>query len=308
MSNKSQILQAWEHVASDFQQATRASCKGGSLSYIYRLQTGAKGNLVFSQGRVESWRKYTVVLTYFYDCGYNVFMQDHLGQGDSARLTSAREKGHIDDFATFVEDLNQFTAQVVEPLAPGLETILCGHSMGAAIGTLACLQQPHYYAKLVCLSPMYAIQAPLPQGLAKRVINWGCLLGAQSQYFFGQGPYAVEDFADNRITRDAAQYSAFLQMREQYPQTKLGGVTFGWLHAALRAMSQIEQQIDTLEMPVLVMLAGADKIVDNRQALAYQARIDNIQLVKVPDAKHELLFELPAVRDFTLQTVRDFIC
>ena len=74
---------------------------------------------VVQQGRGEFIEKYAVeVVGELLDRGYAVQALDWRGQGLSERPLADPDKGHIDDFATYLDDFQAFMSEVVAPAAP----------------------------------------------------------------------------------------------------------------------------------------------------------------------------------------------
>ena len=92
-----------------------------------------KGSVVLLTGRGEFIEKYaTEVVGELLGRGYCVYALDWRGQGLSDRPLADRGKGHIDNFSTYMADLQLFLDKVVAPAAPRPILALC-HSMGAHI-------------------------------------------------------------------------------------------------------------------------------------------------------------------------------
>src|SRR5262245_21451406 len=95
--------------------------------------TRARGSVIVLPGRGEFIEKYaTEIVGELLGRGYCVFAMDWRGQGLSDRPLADRGKGHIDNFSTYMADLQLFLDKVVAPAAPRPVLLLC-HSMGAHI-------------------------------------------------------------------------------------------------------------------------------------------------------------------------------
>lgn len=306
-SYQSSIQAFWQHQVQQGQLFTRDQL---NLAYAYVLHPQSIGSIVISSGRIEAYLKYKEVVFDLYQNGYSVFIHDHRGQGLSARMTDNPHMGYVDDFSDYIADLALFMQKVVLSNSQHQPNLLC-HSMGSAIGALYCLTYPKDFKQVVFLSPMFGIRPALPSWLAGLLIKshftFGKLLGRQYDYFVGQSNYVNHEFAKNRLTHSEVRYAIFRQEYQDAPQIQLGGITGHWLHAAAKAMDEIENRAHEWQMPALVIQAGADLVVDNIRQTKVVAKLNACQLQVISGAKHELLMEQDQFRIPTLQGVLDFL-
>lgn len=87
---------------------------------------------------------------------------------------------------------------------------------------------------------------------------------------------------------------------------KLGGVTYNWLRAAIRATEQLEQQASEVQTRILVLQAGGDQIIDNEAQDHLCAMMPRCQLKPVSGARHELLMEADKYRQQAMQAILAF--
>jgi lysophospholipase len=81
------------------------------------------------------------------------------------------------------------------------------------------------------------------------------------------------------------------------PALQIGGPTSGWLVEAFKTMSSFtSSRLQELTIPVLVVSAEAETIVDNASHIRICGQLPNAQLRVVAGAKHELLHETDAIR------------
>lgn len=265
-----------------------------SLAYAYVLHPQARGTVLISSGRIEGYLKYKETLFDLYQNHFNVFALDHRGQGLSGRMSRNPQQGLVTDFDDYVSDLKTFYDGWVRP-ASAQPPFLLGHSMGAAIGTLYLLKYPRDFQAAAFSAPMYGIKSPIPLFVARALIQVGLrlnkLLSERPWYFIGQSDYLALPFALNQLTHSPLRYRLFREEYEKQPTLKLGGVTFQWLAAALKAMTHIEQQAHRLDTPLLVLQAGADSVVDNRKQDRICELMPHCRRRCFEGARHELLME-----------------
>ncbi len=279
---------------------------GVCIAYAYVLHPASIGSIVISSGRIECFLKYKELIFDLFQNGYSVFIHDHRGQGLSGRMLSNTQLGYVKDFDDYVIDFHLFVEQVVSKYSQQQPLLLC-HSMGAAIGALHILRHPTVFKKAVFCAPMFGIRPTLPKWLASILLAAHTRLSSESNYFWGQRDYLAVPFMTNSLTHSAVRYDIFRQLYRANPNLMLGGVTSSWLSAALRAMKQISLGKENFAIPALIVQAGNDLVVSNKAQNINAARINNIRLVAIDKAKHELLMEQDLYRNQCLCYALDFL-
>lgn len=272
--------------------------------------------IVISTGRSESVVKYAEFIFELYQNGYSVFIMDHQGQGLSSRLLVNPQIGFVNKFDDYVEDLNGLLDKVLTPLLvkhkqTELPKVLLCHSMGGAIGTLYVQKYPMTFTKLILSAPMLGVVAPLPEWFTKfivtTVLKLRALLKLPTVYFWGQGDYQAGPFNNNLLTNSEVRYKVFREMMVSYPQNQLGGISFEWLLQAIIGMRLARARAKSILLPTLVLQAQQEQIVDNKVMKQFASDVPNAQLLIVPNAQHELLFEQDEARTITLTKILDFL-
>jgi lysophospholipase len=279
------------------------------IRYAYVVHPQAIGSVAVSSGRIETLIKYKEVVFDLYNNGYSVFIHDHRGQGLSGRMTANPQQGYVEDFVDFVADFKVFYDQIITPNSQHKPLMLC-HSMGGTIGTLYALTYPDDFAKIALSAPMFGVRPALPDWLGKFLISSNLLvsrcLGSHPRFFMGQGDYQAESFADNILTHSQPRYQIFIDEYEAQPEVKLGGITTQWLKAAVTAMDSVKQQAGQFALPMLLIQAGADKIVDNQSQDQVAALVPHCQKLVIAGASHELLMEVDEYRQRCFAAILEF--
>ncbi|MFC3031998.1 alpha/beta fold hydrolase [Pseudoalteromonas fenneropenaei] len=282
------------------------------LFYCYHIPPTAKHAVFVCQGRIECAKKYRELLWELSENGYAVFTLDHLGQGNSDRLCQDTQKGHINNFNQYYQGVKQFFEQVIQPKFAN-QVMILAHSMGGAIACqfLASLgaRQTEYCRGVYLSAPMFAIDTgSKPLWLVTLLAKLAVLCGASERYAVGQGPYAAKSFNDNELTHSRIRYRLFRSLYAEEPQLQLGGITYGWLNAALNAMSQLPQAAPLL--PCYIASASGDTIVKSaahRQLhQVWSQQYGQCKLLHIEGAKHELLFEQDCWRNLVMQAFYHF--
>lgn len=267
--------------------------QGVRIHTAWIIHPQSRGTIVISSGRTEGSIKYKEVFYDLYQNGFSVFTLDHRGQGQSGRMASNPDKGHVEDFSFFVSDLHAFVVQKVLPQSQQQPQLLC-HSMGCAIGALYLLSYPDTFAKVVFSSPMFGINAPIPYWLAKGVLAtqdlFNSVLSDEPWYFLGQGDKKPEPFEGNDVTHSEVRYQISVAEFEE-ANAALGGITGQWLKSSIWAMQYIEEHASSISTPSLLLQSGGDTVVDNKVQEKVCTAMPDCQLVVIPEARHELLLE-----------------
>lgn len=320
LSNENTLPERYKNALPQFvdtqvEQGQWERTDGKFLHYRYVLNPEAKAWIVIMQGRAESAAKYTELMEELYQNAYSVFTFDHIGQGQSSRLTENPQHGYINDFDDYVLDANDLVTKVIQALRmqhkqANTPQYLLAHSMGGAIATMFLHRYPNVFDKAVLCSPMYKIQSPIPEAAARHLVSAGAqmqqILGIQSGYFLGQDDFETVDFSDNKLTSCQVRYEWFRGYYHDNIEQRLGGVTFQWLAAALSAMEYIEQNAKEIVTPILGFRAMADEIVDNPEIEKIFTDFSHAHLVDIEGAKHEILFEKDKLRHEALKQILAF--
>jgi len=274
--------------------------------------SSAVGTVLFLNGRTEYMEKYGEVFEALSERGFTVYSLDWRGQGLSDRLLPDRQKGHVGDFDDYLRDLEQLMTIVPErrPTAP---FVLLGHSMGGHLALRYSVRHPDQVARAVLSAPMIDIQVPkwLPPRLLRWLVAAALRRGRSDRYVFGSGPLSARDrrFAGNPLTSDRMRFQRNVDLIERDPRLALGGVTYGWLSAALRSIDEMAAPAfaRALRLPLLMVTAAEDRIVSRRAQEAFCRRAPDCGQLTIEGARHELLVETDARRAQFWRAFDDFI-
>ena len=267
-------------------------------------------SLLLLTGRTEFLEKYEDVFVALRDRGFRVATLEWRGQGASDRLITDRRRGHARDFGDFQRDLASLEALAAAHLPQPWYAL--AHSMGCIVLLEALAAAPDRVAKAALCAPFLGIAAAPP---LKRLAPWlsraACHLGFATRYVPGHGdaPAAGDDPHDNVLTSDADRFRLYRQRCRRHDDLMLGGVTWGWLAAALQAVGRLERP-DVLERtttPLLLLEAGNERVVDRGALARAAARLPDAQIVRLDGAEHELLMEADPIRDRVFNAIDDFL-
>lgn len=283
----------------------------------WRPEGAVRGTVTLVTGRAEFIEKYQETAETWMARGFQVFALDWRNQGLSGRPLPNRQKHHLLSFSTLRDDLAFFIDHVVTPESDG-PSVLMAHSMGGLVATLYLSTYPERFRAAVLSAPMYAINFRIPGGLrlpvavARVLAEAACAAGLSTRYAPGRGDYDPAEAAftpENVITSDPQRYAAFHGPYGARPELRVGGVTWGWLRAALRASANVQRSLplDEVMTPVLLLSAPGDEVVDARAHHVVARRFRDCTLLEYPLARHELLMERDSIRDAVWSDIDEFL-
>ena len=253
-----------------------------------------RGSVVLLQGRAEFIEKYsTEVMGELLNRGFSVFAVDLRGQGLSDRPLPDHDKGHVDDFDTYVADLEQFLVEIVAPAAPRPVLALSHSTSGNVLLRYLTERGAGPFAGSLCVSPMTGLCRALPIALLTETLSpFGI---RDTAYMAWTGPYdpSHRRFEGNDVTSDETRYRFTDLWFKADPRLSLGGPTIGWLKQAQRSIDRLFSpgMLERISIPLVIMSAAADKVVDIASHKATVARVRGAMHCSVDGAKHEILME-----------------
>jgi len=290
-------------VASTYRPADRygfIDSAGGRLRVaVWNASGTARGSVVLLGGRGEFAEKYaTETVGELLGRGFAVLSMDWRGQGLSSRPLADRDKGHIDDFATYVADFKLFLETVVVPAAPR-PALLLAHSTGGHIALRALAEQGSGpLAAGLIVSPLTRLKSAALLRTAFALIPERPFF--DERYVVGTGPYAATShpFAANDLTHDERRFRFTRQWFGADPRLTLGGPTIGWTRQALRSMRRADAAgyFERVALPIVLLSGTEDTVVDIESHAAVAARLGNAERVVLPGARHEIMMETDPIR------------
>ena len=262
---------------------------------------GAKGTVLIFPGRTEYVEKYGRTAKDFAARGFASVAIDWRGQGIADRLLENRAIGHVDVFEDYQLDVKAMLSHV-EKLNLPKPYFLLGHSMGGCIG-LRSVYDGLPVDGVAFSAPMWGIK----MSPALRPIAWG--LSSVSKPLGFSGVFAPGQQAetyvlratpeDNTLTSDASAFEMLQAQLKAYPDLALGGPSLHWLNEALREMRALAQK-PSPDLPCITFLGSDEDIVDPHRIHDRMGRWDSGELVILDRGRHEVLMEVPPIRDRVL--------
>ncbi len=254
---------------------------------------GARAVVAIVHGYAEHGARYAHVAAALRDHGMAAIALDLRGHG-----RSPGRRGHVRRFADYGADVVQLLDRAGEfaaahgPAGQPLPVFLLGHSMGGLVIldllTAADRARPEL-AGVVLSSPLLGLgrRITIAERLAARVLDviWpSCPLPS------GLDPSAV--------CRDPE-----LQARYGADELVFRTTTPRWFREATRAMARVHAATLPQGLPVLLMFASVDKVVDADATRRFAAAHAVGDVVAFDDTYHELFNDLPERRDAVIDCV-----
>ena len=274
----------------------------------------AKAVVICLPGFREFGEKYFELSHDMLSRDYAFFVIDWLGQGGSDHLLEDPHKVHSLGFEQNVKDLNQLIEDHIKPGTPNLSAVFLGHSMGGHLGLrylhghqddyikaaafsapliniIQFASYPSWLVNAVCAVMQFKGSAYIPGGAT--VADLKRALGP------GQGDYSSDPLRD-QIHYLWYDKSADLQVK---------GPTYAWLYQMAKSCAVLHNSdyLSKIKTPVMIGIAGQDKIVSSNSTRKLCARLPKGEIVEFPTAKHEILMEKDEIRDNFLSGFDDFM-
>lgn len=207
--------------------------------------------IAFVHGYFEHSGRYREIAEHFAIRGYTCCAMDLRGHGHSEGV-----RGHVTDFSSYSDDLGRLLSTIREE--PGVRDIfLVGHSVGGLIALAYAIGRTDLSGVAVS-SPYLRNAVPLPGPLLAALP----LVAPLAPKLKIRGRLAAAT-----VSRDPSVVAAYASDPLVFRH-----ITLGWALAAVRAQRATLDRAPRLELPLLVMAAGADRVADPSAAREFYER------------------------------------
>ncbi|WP_448663604.1 alpha/beta fold hydrolase [Sphingomonas sp. CJ20] len=281
----------------------------GLRTFSWPAETASpRGSILFQTGRGDIFEKYLETFAHWHAQGWSITAFDWRGQGGSGRLTPAGDCGHIESFDDFIADLRAFYAQW-HAQTPGPHVVM-GHSMGGHLVLRGVVEGAIAPDAVVLVAPMLGFRSPFGS-LGERMARILGGLGnpARRAWKGNEKPYTT-DTRSSLLTHDAERYADEIWWQTHDPSILTGPPSWRWVIEAFRSMRETaaNPRLKAVRVPVLMLVANADGLVDARAALRIAPDLPDARVVTFgPESAHEILREADPVRDRALAEIDGFL-
>ena len=256
-----------------------------------------RGTVMVAIGRSEFIEAYFEVVRDLLARRFEVIVFDWRGQGRSDRELVAGRRGHVSSFKGYGRDLLAIETQILRVFAPRPWFAL-GHSMGGALLLEQARAGTSPFERLVLAAPMIGIPLRHRTGQAAVIRAMNAVgLGTLPVPGGSESSPLLRDFGGNVLTSDRRQYARLAAAVAQLPNLTVGSPTVRWLKNALDLTARFDDPrypVATL-LPVLIVAAGADRIVDTAATERFGIRLKAGRCITLPYARHQLIMERPDI-------------
>jgi len=215
---------------------------GIRIFYRHYQAVPEQARMVIAHGLGEHSGRYGNVIERVVPNGFSVWAPDHRGHG-----RSGGRRGHVLNFVQYLSDLRLTVELVKKDMPGGMPCFLLGHSMGGLIALYFAQRHPEHIDGVVASSPGLGLAIEIPP--LKKVI------GSLMSYVW-PGLTMGNELDATKISRDSNVVSAY----EDDPLVH-GRISVRLFTEFLAAMESVNQQASTLNVPVLMQVAGDDYLV-----------------------------------------------
>jgi alpha-beta hydrolase superfamily lysophospholipase len=260
-----------------------------SLFFNTLPSASSKASVVFLHGVGEHIGRYEAIFRSFAAQGYSCFGFDQRGFGQSEG-----ERGHINSFAEYVDDLARFIDEIVNKDAK-IPVFLFGHSMGTLVTLAYALQYSTKIRGLVISS--------CPLKFAYWLANFGGLLADALSEIAPQ--VKIPNMIDpDELTDDPLVIEAF-----KHDPYIVKDVSLSWLHEFKLTQKNILLNANRILLPTLICHGDADPIAAAAGAELLYEKLgsDDKSLIIFNGLKHELLNHLSDERAQVLKKIFEWL-
>jgi acylglycerol lipase len=248
----------------------------GGLSIFYQawVPESYRASLAIAHGLGEHSGRYAHLAGFLNEKGIACFALDHRGHG-----RSGGRRGHVMSFSEYLDDMEAFW-KIVREKNSGRKTFALGHSMGGLIATLWAMRHPEGLAGLIISSAAYAVKieaSPVKLALGRFFSRYAPSLSMSN----GIDP--------NNISRDKDVVRRYIEDPLVHDK-----VSARWYTSFMQAMEDCNERASELNVPILIMQSGNDRLVDPEGAPRFHSKVGSgDKTLKIWDGFfHEMFNEL----------------
>lgn len=241
------------------------------------------GNLIVTHGISEHSESYHSFASKLNQHGWNVYAWDLRGHG-----RSEGQRGYVSSFDEYEKDLRYFSRYLHKSyIKKDLPSVAFGHSMGGLITTKYFIAYGRTeFSGCVLSSPAMGINIEVPAWKAKaaKLANdWLPRLTLPSEIEFtdlNRDPDLLEFYPRDPLRHEKVSPRLYMGMMDSF--------------------NQLPQLVGEIQLPLLMQLAGLDKVVDSESAKAVFEKIGSPikKLIVYENSLHEIYNDLENMQVF----------
>ncbi len=305
---QSRICEVEETLSRYSQEGTFKSFDGLNIFYRNYLAENPVGSIVIVHGFTEYCKKYTELVWYFINQGYNVFTYDHRGHGLSERQVEGYILAHVNSFEDYVKDLEMFIEEVVVKQG-GTENInIFSHSMGGSVTTLYLMRCGGRISRALLSSPMvYPFTSDCPIAVLKLMLKYHARKNGWAARFKYASDFNPDHPFDKSHDTSYPRFRHNLDVRLSDVRYQTSASTNRWMYEAVTVGKKMlrTKDLKKIKAKVLVISSGADTVVRPKPQKKLADRLE-CGFMKIEGAKHSAFICASPKLESYLKTVFEF--
>ena len=280
-------------------------------TYVQPAVGKARGSILWLGGRGDIVEKYIETLDGWSRAGWSITSFDWRGQGGSGRVGGNPNVGHIDDYATWIDDLAEFYAKWAGH-EPGPHVVM-GHSMGGHLLLRTLVEKRIAPDRVVLVAPMLGFETgiiPFPVAFWVSRVMAKIRNELRPAWKHNEKPSPPNASRRAYLSHDKDRYDDELWWKEKYPSLALGPPSWRWLASAYSSIAGMNRAgaVEHITTPVLILCAEEDQLVSAKAIHKFAVRLPNVTLVVFgDDTAHEILREADGPRNRALAAISEFL-
>lgn len=254
--------------------AAHTASDGYRWQYRYYPAVNPLARVVYLHGIQSHGGWYEGSCSHLAQAGFDVYCLDRRGSGlnEQARGDTPSFRRLLDDIAEFLRELKQ--------RQPHARTMLLAVSWGGKLAAALQRRHPGLTDALALLCPGFIPQVSPPFGQRLRILL--------SRLFRPRRLFPIP-LNDPELFTQTPRWLEFLRQ----DKLALHEATARFLVESARLDAYLRFVPKHVRVPVLLMLAGRDRIIDNARTVAYVQKFSGPekQIIEFPEAHHTLEFE-----------------
>ncbi len=229
---------------------TLTSTDGVKIFYRHYPAESERARMVIAHGLGEHSGRYGNVVDRMLPKGVSIWVPDHRGHGQSDG-----RRGHVLNFSQYLSDLRLSVDLAGEGRPEGMRCFLLGHSMGGLIAIDFAQRFPELIDGVIASSPALGMAIEIP-GLKK-------VLGSLMSFIW-PGLTMGNELDAARVSHDPEVVNAY----ETDPLVH-DRVSARFFTEFLATMETVNERASTLKVPILLQVAGDDRLVNARSSAQF---------------------------------------
>jgi len=220
--------------------------------------------------------------------GALVFGHDHAGHG----RTTAGKRALVTDIKDFTGPIIAHVKEIQKMTmrdGKNIPVYIAAHSMGGLIALHTILEQPELFEGFIGIGPLVKL---LPKDTTPVMLSLAEFMG---KFWPSFGHPIISGIDVTLITRDQTLWDSM----DNDPLRFHGGTKMGMGWLMVRETMVLQENLNKIALPILVLQGGSDPILDPQGArmLYNESSAIDKEYKEYPAAYHQLLVEYPDVRE-----------